>query len=66
MNKKHYVKIAKAIKKEHEAIGANIGGSVALVSLMLTLGEIFAEDNERFNKEKFYAACGWIDYENKT
>lgn len=55
MTKKDYVKFAQVIRRERE-----IDGEDALTATKFwqsTIANIFAQDNPKFNREKFYAAC---------
>lgn len=65
ITRKHYKKIAEVIREEADAMGGNIGGYAAVTSLALTLADVFAEDNPRFDKQRFMKACGWITITNE-
>ena len=59
MTKKDYILIAGAILDQRYAIGNdNIGSSKALSELSLVLAGKMAEQNSKFDRERFLKACG--------
>ena len=60
MSKKDYVAIAAAVRSHLEPAKTRIGsdGYAAIVCLALSLADTFAADNPRFDRSRFYAACG--------
>ena len=60
MTKKDYIKVAelmKDIRKSHSTYDADGFAVVRLVTIEDGLVDIFREDNARFNRERFLAAC---------
>ncbi len=62
MSKKDYKKFAVVLKNYYSAYSdpAKSGGSRTMwQSLVLDLADLFAEDNRKFDRNKFFDACGW-------
>lgn len=80
MSRKHYEAVAKAIAEVRwEAVTSApgkpalsmkdpevLGKLMATRDVAVELAKVFAEDNERFDRERFYKACGISDIENVT
>ena len=60
MTKKDYIIFASVIKQHIEDEGGkeNPSAKIALERLAKTLCSIFQEDNARFDRTRFLAACG--------
>lgn len=64
MTRKHYAQFAQIIKDEQEALEVldpNMA-SVAKASTFIMankMATIFAQDNPRFDRDKFFKACGY-------
>jgi hypothetical protein len=53
MTRQHYIKVAEIIKAfPHGSTGASAS------KLAQEFAEMFGEDNPRFDRERFYIACG--------
>lgn len=63
MTRKTYYAVARTIRLQYEeAVRRNRRGAVAvtLEELVMNLADAFAEDNDRFDPQRFYeAALGW-------
>jgi hypothetical protein len=61
MTKKDYVAIAAAIRKVDNELwqdGPTIQGRAVVADVVAGLAEVMAQDNPRFDRERFAAACG--------
>jgi hypothetical protein len=64
MTKKHYEKFAAlfagevSMAKTFSDPTAKVAALEAVKSIILSTADIFAQDNPRFDREKFYAASG--------
>ena len=64
MTKRHFERIAATINGDL-ACAANDSARVAIFRIALSLADIFAQENERFNRTAFYSACGFsVDIES--
>lgn len=65
-SKKHYEKVAKALSEEYAILGdgksltAEMGRSV-IKAVVLRLAMIYAEENPRFDANRFIAATGVME-----
>lgn len=59
MTKRDYIKFAKMLASEQATarIGHTIHQCVIVEYIKVLIADIFAHDNPRFNREKFYRAC---------
>lgn len=60
MPRKHYIALAAAIRQTRDAVYGNREASAELSVVMMALhiAQVLAADNERFDRSKFYEACG--------
>lgn len=58
MTRKDYQAIAKIFDAEISVRKDTTPGALAIKSVVYGLADIFARDNPRFDREKFYTACG--------
>lgn len=58
MSKKDYVAVAKELKLLVQDIRVNGEAKDAVRETIKALAEDFGDDNPRFDREKFLAACG--------
>ena len=69
LSQKHYVGIANAIKKtktEHLPSYAN-PIEVAISTITIEIANFLASDNEKFDRELFYKACGYFsNYDDES
>ena len=62
MTKKDYVKIAAALKCTRGiSSAANMPGFVIVDDAMTRIAEVLAADDPKFDRARFYAACGVED-----
>jgi hypothetical protein len=54
MTRKDYVKFAEMLRQKRQLIEDS---SSTLLDLTISIADIFAQDNPKFDREKFYAAC---------
>ena len=57
MSRKHYIAIASAIAREYLE-SRNIDERKTLKFVARNLADVCAADNSRFDRERFYLACG--------
>jgi len=57
MIRRDYVKFAEMLEHKRRAYEDDIEASRALYNTMTAIADIFAHDNKRFNRERFYRAC---------
>ena len=57
MSKKHYVKVAKIIKDNTLDDNGKMLPVINKVNLILSLGTMFKEDNNNFDRQRFNNAC---------
>jgi hypothetical protein len=62
--RKHFDVIAEVISKELLWF-QNPNGNKAIRTVARSLADKFADDNPRFDREKFYAACGLTETSTK-
>jgi hypothetical protein len=60
MSKKDYIKFAAMLKEQHDIAQDTLfsQGKTAVENVIKASAEIFAEDNPRFDHDRFYKACG--------
>lgn len=62
MSKKHFIRIAAKFNEDLRTARVIQNSQIrisALLSLALGLCDIFADDNDRFDRERFLNACGF-------
>ena len=57
MSKKHYKAIAKIIREAKEDYQGGTPAELVLSTIDMQLADYFADDNSRFNTNKFLEAC---------
>jgi hypothetical protein len=66
LTKKHFAQVAEIIQENANMVGPNEdfdhGASYAVKQVARELASLFAEQNPRFDKNRFFSACG-IDNE---
>lgn len=58
MTKKDYDMIARRVGAELDYLGREGTARLALLNTICSLADGFAQANERFDRERFYTACG--------
>ena len=62
MSRKHYRAIADVLAAEYVLYGSDPDVEIVLRNVMLSLADICKQDNPRFDRERFYNACGIPQY----
>ena len=57
MSRKHYIKVAKIIKDNTLDDNGKMLPTINKVNLILSLGTMFKEDNNNFDRQRFNNAC---------
>ena len=57
MSRKHYIKVAKIVKDSTLVEGGKMLPVINKVNLILSLGTMFKEDNDNFDRQRFNNAC---------
>lgn len=62
MSRKDYVAIAKAISSEVQSlkVADNWDGIDTAYTITKVIADVFGADNERFDRDKFITACGFV------
>lgn len=60
MTRKDYVAVSNLVKAEKSVNRDNPGIVRALDNLAMSLADVMARDNERFDRGRFYTACGIV------
>ncbi len=58
MTRKDYIAIAAAIKRNLDAYGDYTEARQAMTEIAISVSQVMARDNARFDSIKFLAACG--------
>ena len=61
MSKKHYIEVAKIIKKHIKNTGdttEEVSPTEAIKYVAVDLAQVFINDNQRFDRKRFLTACG--------
>lgn len=61
LSKKHYIRIAKELRRIRDELTPTTDGSYVWNLTVERLTEYFAEDSPRFNRARFFEACGKLD-----
>jgi hypothetical protein len=58
MTRRDYVLIAAALKGAHDSHIHTLPGAIGVRTAALTLADTLAQDNPRFDRDRFLKACG--------
>ena len=63
MTRKHYIEVARVIADEVETLNLDVEPTRAISceNIARALADIFAADNGRFDRQRFYFACALSD-----
>lgn len=65
-SKKDYEMVAAILNDELQAAGINTSALRYTIGLAAHFAVVFAEDNERFDRERFLAACGVLQDKGRS